>query len=97
MIKETLKVNQSIIRITGIFETDSLKSTERRFINSGYSQEEITNQQFHKNYWYPEFRDIFFRKENKETAACILVRSCDEKVTFLRRNHAVMAQIFSTH
>ncbi len=86
MIKETLKVNQSIIRITGIFETDSLKSTERRFINSGYTQEVIKDQQFHKNYWYPEFRDIFFRKENKETAACILVRSCNEKVTFLRRN-----------
>ncbi|MBM3159725.1 MAG: hypothetical protein FJZ66_00185 [Bacteroidetes bacterium] len=86
MEKETLKVNKSIIRITGIFESDGIGATERKLKDAGYKDEIIDNQQFHKNYWYPEFRDIFFRKENKETAARILVNDCNEIVTFLRRN-----------
>lgn len=86
MEKETLKVNKSIIRITGIFESDGIVATERKLKDAGYKDEIIDNQQFHKNYWYPEFRDIFFRKENKETAARILVNDCNEKVTFIRRN-----------
>ena len=87
MDKQSLKVNNSIIRISGIFESDLNSTSERKFKEAGYIDETIKDQQFHKNYWYPEFRDIFFRKENKETAARILVKSCNEKVTFLRRNH----------
>ncbi len=87
MDKQSLKVNNSIIRISGIFESDLNSFTDRKFKEAGYIDETINDQQFHKNYWYPEFRDIFFRKENKETAARILVKSCNEKVTFLRRNH----------
>ncbi len=87
MDKQSLKVNNSIIRISGIFESDLNSFTDRKFKEAGYIDETIKDQQFHKNYWYPEFRDIFFRKENKETAARILVKSCNEKVTFLRRNH----------
>ena len=87
MDKQSLKVNNSIIRISGIFESDLNSTSERKFKEAGYIDETINDQQFHKNYWYPEFRDIFFRKENKETAARILVKSCNEKVTFLRRNH----------
>ena len=87
MDKQSLKVNNSIIRISGIFESDLNSATDRKFKEAGYIDETIKDQQFHKNYWYPEFRDIFFRKENKETAARILVKSCNEKVTFLRRNH----------
>ena len=87
MDKQSLKVNNSIIRISGIFESDLNSVTDRKFKEAGYIDETINDQQFHKNYWYPEFRDIFFRKENKETAARILVKSCNEKVTFLRRNH----------
>ncbi len=86
MDKQSLKVNNSIIRISGIFESDLNSFTDRKFKEAGYIDETINDQQFHKNYWYPEFRDIFFRKENKETAARILVKSCNEKVTFLRRN-----------
>ena len=86
MDKQSLKVNNSIIRISGIFESDLNSTSERKFKEAGYIDETIKDQQFHKNYWYPEFRDIFFRKENKETAARILVKSCNEKVTFLRRN-----------
>ena len=86
MDKQSLKVNNSIIRISGIFESDLNSASERKFKEAGYIDETIKDQQFHKNYWYPEFRDIFFRKENKETAARILVKSCNEKVTFLRRN-----------
>ena len=86
MDKQSLKVNNSIIRISGIFESDLNSFTDRKFKEAGYIDETIKDQQFHKNYWYPEFRDIFFRKENKETAARILVKSCNEKVTFLRRN-----------
>ena len=87
MDKQSLKVNNSIIRISGIFESDLNSASDRKFKEAGYIDETIKDQQFHKNYWYPEFRDIFFRKENKETAARILVKSCNEKVTFLRRNH----------
>ncbi len=62
MDKQSLKVNNSIIRISGIFESDLNSASERKFKEAGYIDETIKDQQFHKNYWYPEVRDIFFRK-----------------------------------
>ena len=50
MDKQSLKVNNSIIRISGIFESDLNSFTDRKFKEAGYIDETINDQQFHKNY-----------------------------------------------
>jgi hypothetical protein len=84
----TLKISNSIIKITGIFESENLNQLEHNFISKGYKSEIIndTSQQFHKNYWYPEFRDIFFRKEKNEISSRILLKKINQSVTFLRKD-----------
>ena len=85
--KNTLVTENSIISITGIFESTNFSETQKYFKNCGYKEvDEVDDQQFHKNYWYPEFRDIFFRKTNKEVATIILNKPINKKVVFLRRN-----------
>jgi hypothetical protein len=87
MQKNELLINASIVRITGIFEAELTKDLVQQFIRVGYLDECIEDQQFHKNYWYPEFRDIFYRKERKETASRVLVRELNAEIVFLRLNH----------
>lgn len=87
MQKDELLINESIVRITGIFESEVSKDLVQQFISVGYLDECIEDQQFHKNYWYPEFRDIFYRKECKETASRILVKELNAEIVFLRLNH----------
>ena len=88
MNKLALEVSNSIIKITGIFESENINRLELDFITKGYKSEIINDsaQQFHKNYWYPEFRDIFFKKENNETASRILIKEINQSVTFLKRD-----------
>ncbi len=84
----TLKISNSIIKITGIFESENLNQLEHNFISKGYKSEIIddTSQHFHKNYWYPEFRDIFFRKKKNEVSSRILLKKINQSVTFLRKD-----------
>ena len=49
MDKQSLKVNNSIIRISGIFESDLNSVTDRKFKEAGSIDETINDQQFHKN------------------------------------------------
>jgi hypothetical protein len=87
MQNDELLINESIVRITGIFESEVSKDLVQQFISVGYLDECIEDQQFHKNYWYPEFRDIFYRKERKETASRVLVKELNAEIIFLRLNH----------
>lgn len=88
MLKEKLNITNSIIRITGIFEFDRINTLEKDFLDFGYVRQLIDDNSslFHKNYWYPEFRDIFFRNENSEIASRILIKELNKKVTFLKRD-----------
>jgi hypothetical protein len=84
--KTQLEVANSIVCVTGIFESSNQSKTSKLFQDNGYILEKIEDQQFHKNYWYPEFRDIFFRKSNKEVATIILNKQINKRVVFLRKN-----------
>jgi hypothetical protein len=60
--KSQLTLSNSIVRISGVFEFDNLRKVAGLFANSGFILEQDLNQQFHKNYWYPKFGEIFFKK-----------------------------------
>ena len=87
MNKDFLKINKSIIKITGIFEFDGITGVEKLFKSNGFNKEILKPDsiQFHKNYWYPEFRDIFFMKADKSTSATILNKTVNKQVHFIKR------------
>jgi hypothetical protein len=86
MNKADLIVSNALIRIVGVFETNSkLDATIKRFKTSNYSEEIINDESsFYKNYWYPEFRDLYFLKKEKSSAT-ILKKSLNETVEFIVR------------
>jgi hypothetical protein len=86
MNKADLIVSNALIRIVGVFETSSkLDATIKRFKTSNYSEEIIKDESsFYKNYWYPEFRDLYFLKKEKSSAS-ILKKSPNEIIEFIVR------------
>ena len=82
------KVSNSIIRIIGVFETTGrLQITVKNFKDSNYKEEEIdTNNSFIKNYWYPEFRDIYFFK-SEETSSTILKKTLNKEISLVVRTN----------
>ena len=82
------KVSNSIIRIIGVFETTGrLQTNVKNFKDSNYKEEEIdTNNSFIKNYWYPEFRDIYFFK-SEETSSTILKKTLNKEISLLVRTN----------
>lgn len=67
MEKKNITVNNSIVRIVGVFEQNLTKNKFKSKLSaSGFKTiEENDPTSFHKNYWYPEFRDMFFYKRMK--------------------------------
>ncbi|MFN5912184.1 MAG: hypothetical protein ACK45H_12670, partial [Bacteroidota bacterium] len=90
MNKTELIVNNGLVRIVGVFETSNKpKQTASRFMQSGFEVENIKDPfalNFHKNYWYPDFRDIYFLKK-EDTSATIYTKDIDEKVDFVVRTN----------
>jgi hypothetical protein len=88
MEKKNLTVNNSIIRIVGVFEQNLTKNKFRTKLSaSGFKTiEENDPSSFHKNYWYPEFRDMFFLQKN-ETSSKIYTKYPGVKIDFLVRNN----------
>ena len=82
------KVSNSIIRIIGVFETTGrLQTNVKNFKDSNYKEEEIdTNNSFIKNYWYPEFRDIYFFK-SEETSSTILKKTLNKEISLVVRTN----------
>ena len=82
------KVSNSIIRIIGVFETTGRFQTNvKNFKDSNYKEEEIdTNNSFIKNYWYPEFRDIYFFK-SEETSSTILKKTLNKEISLVVRTN----------
>jgi len=82
------KVSNSIIRIIGVFETTGrLQTIVKNFKDSNYKEEEIdTNNSFIKNYWYPEFRDIYFFK-SEETSSTILKKTLNKEILLVVRTN----------
>ena len=88
MEKKNLTVNNSIVRIVGVFEQNVTKNKFRaKLIDNGFKTiEENDPSSFHKNYWYPEFRDMFFLQKN-ETSSKIYTKYPGVKIDFLVRNN----------
>ena len=88
MEKKNLTVNNSIVRIVGVFEQNLTKNKFKAKLSaSGFKTiEENDSSSFHKNYWYPEFRDMFFLQKN-ETSSKIYTKYPGVKIDFLVRNN----------
>ena len=88
MEKKNLTVNNSIVRIVGVFEQNVSKNKFKAKLSaSGFKTiEENDPSSFHKNYWYPEFRDMFFLQKN-ETSSKIYTKYPGVKIDFLVRNN----------
>lgn len=88
MEKKNLTVNNSIVRIVGVFEQNLTKNKFKTKLSaSGFKTiEENDPSSFHKNYWYPEFRDMFFLQKN-ETSSKIYTKYPGVKIDFLVRNN----------
>ena len=88
MEKKNLTVNNSIVRIVGVFEQNLTKNKfKAKLIASGFKTiEENDPSSFHKNYWYPEFRDMFFLQKN-ETSTKIYTKYPGVKIDFFVRNN----------
>ena len=86
--KPDLVVKNAVVRIVGVFETTTkLKTTFAKFTGANYEREKISNPgsiNHHKNYWYPDFRDIYFSKK-EDTSAKIFSKRFDEKIDFVVR------------
>ena len=88
MEKKNLTVNNSIVRIVGVFEQNLTKNKFKTKLSaSGFKTiEENDPSSFHKNYWYPEFRDMFFLQKN-ETSSKIYTKYPGVKIDFFVRNN----------
>jgi hypothetical protein len=88
MEKKNLTVNNSIVRIVGVFEQNVSKNKFKAKLSaSGFKTiEENDHSSFHKNYWYPEFRDMFFLQKN-ETSSKIYTKYPGVKIDFFVRNN----------
>ena len=81
-------VSNSIIRIIGVFETiGKVQNTVKKFENANYISEVIDKKNgFIKNYWYPEFRDIYFFKA-EDSSSTILHKTFNKELTFVVRTN----------
>lgn len=88
MEKKNITVNNSIVRIVGVFEQNLTKNKFKSKLSaSGFKTiEENDPTSFHKNYWYPEFRDMFFLQKN-ETSSKIYTKYPGVKIDFFVRNN----------
>jgi hypothetical protein len=82
-----IKIQSALVKIIGIFEAkDSIKKLEKRFSASGYSKVTLDNPdiEFHRNYWYPEFRNIWF--SNSDEGLRFLTKEYNQKISFKLRD-----------
>ncbi len=78
--KKNITVTNSIIRIIGAFEEKNNKDFNKKLTDNGFIKEIIADlNSFHKNYWYPEFRDLMFLQKEK-TSVKVWKKAINEKV-----------------
>jgi len=89
MDKSKLVVNDSIIKIIGIFEAGNKKNELQRLLeNNHFKNSPIKDgaDNTHKNLWYPEFRNMFIL-EKGENASKIYHKEINRELTFLLREN----------
>ena len=89
MDKSKLVVNDSIIKIIGIFESENKKNELHRLLeHNQFKHEPIKDgaDNTHKNLWYPEFRNMFIL-EKGENASKIYHKAINRELTFLLREN----------
>lgn len=86
MDRPALIVKHSIIRIVGVFEAPKHMARLRSQLkDNNYVAEEISDPNalnFLKNYWYPDFRNMYFLSA-ADTSAKIYTRNLNESVDFI--------------
>lgn len=89
MDKSKLVVNDSIIKIIGIFESENKKNELHRLLeHNQFKHEPIKDgaDNTHKNLWYPEFRNMVIL-EKGENASKIYHKAINRELTFLLREN----------
>lgn len=87
MDKSKLVVNDSIIKIIGIFESENKKNELHRLLEHNQFKHEPkldSTDNTHKNLWYPEFRNMFIL-EKGENASKIYHKEINQELTFFLR------------
>ncbi|MEN9399148.1 MAG: hypothetical protein RL632_249 [Bacteroidota bacterium] len=90
MDKSSLKVRNAIVRIVGVFETKgSVRTLASKFKQEKYTEEVIDDPKtldYFKNYWYPEFRDLYFLRQ-EESSATILTKNLENDIVLVVRTN----------
>ena len=87
MDKLNLIVNDSIIKIIGIFESENKKNELHRLLeNNQFKNNPIKDgaDNTHKNLWYPEFRNMFIL-EKGDNSSKIYHKEINQELTFFLR------------
>jgi hypothetical protein len=87
MDKLKLLVNDSIIKIIGIFESENKKNELHKFLEKNHFKNnpiEDDANNTHKNLWYPEFRNMFIL-EKGQSACKIYHKEINQELTFFLR------------
>lgn len=91
MNKSELIVKNNIVRIVGVFDFPTKqKNINGKFEKDGYTQEIISDElslKHYKNYWYPDFRDIYFLKKEETSATIFTKQLLDTKLDFVVRTN----------
>lgn len=91
MDKLKLVVNDSIIKIIGIFESEYKKNELHKFLEKNHFKNnpiEDDANNTHKNLWYPEFRNMFIL-EKGHSASKIYHKEINQELTFFLREDRV--------
>jgi len=91
-----VEIRSALVKIIGIFENQgSAKKLEKKFLDFGYSKVLLNNDdiKFHRNYWYPEFRNIWF--SNSQEGMSFLSKTYNRKLKFILRGNQVEVLIKS--
>lgn len=78
-----VEIRSAIVKIIGIFESKrSVYNLEKQFLNAAYQRKLLSEQEigFHRNYWYPEYRNIWFNNSNE--AMRFLTKDCNRILNF---------------
>jgi hypothetical protein len=87
MNKLNLIVNDSIVKIIGIFESENKKNELHRLLeNNQFKNNPIKDgvDNTHKNLWYPEFRNMFIL-EKGDNSSKIYHKEINQELTFFLR------------
>jgi hypothetical protein len=91
-----VKIRSALVKIIGIFESKrGINKLEKQFLTAGYNRVLLSDQgiRFHRNYWYPEYRNIWFNNSNE--AMRFLTKNCNHMLNFKYKDSIFEVQVKS--